>query len=109
MSGGVRGRTADPSSLLDQLGVRQARYFGRQKTLFQALMAATVANLTLVASKTGEMGASMPQLFLRLRDWHPIRAMVNHVQAFRAKFHQGFTLHGPSIRPIWKPGFRLSL
>ena len=39
-----------------QLGVRKARYFGRSKTLFQALMAATVANLTLIARKTGEMG-----------------------------------------------------
>ena len=39
-----------------QLGVRQARYFGRTKTLFQALMAATVANLALIAGKTGEMG-----------------------------------------------------
>ena len=39
-----------------QLGVRKARYFGRSKTLFQALMAATVANLTLSARKTGEMG-----------------------------------------------------
>ncbi len=38
---------------LVQLGVRQARYFGRRKTLFQLLMAATVANLTLVATKTG--------------------------------------------------------
>jgi hypothetical protein len=40
---------------LIQLGVRQARYFGRTKTLFQLLMAATVANLTLVATKTGLM------------------------------------------------------
>ena len=36
---------------LVQLGVRQARYFGRRKTLFQVLLAATVANLTLVASQ----------------------------------------------------------
>lgn len=35
-----------------QLGIRQARYFGRDKTLFQALMVATVANLTLVAAHT---------------------------------------------------------
>ena len=41
---------------LVQLGVRQARYFGRTKTLFQLLMAATVANLTLVAGKVGKMG-----------------------------------------------------
>jgi len=36
---------------LVQLGVRQSRYFGRVKTRFQLLMAATVANLTLVATK----------------------------------------------------------
>ena len=36
---------------LVQLGIRQARYFGRKKTLFQLLMAATVANLTLLASR----------------------------------------------------------
>jgi len=41
---------------LVQLGMRQARYFGRAKTLFQLLMAATVANLTLVATKIGGMG-----------------------------------------------------
>jgi len=38
---------------LVQLGVRQARYVGRAKTLFQVRMAATVANLTLVASLQG--------------------------------------------------------
>jgi hypothetical protein len=36
---------------LVQLGMRQARYFGRRKTLFQARIAATVANLTLVAAE----------------------------------------------------------
>ena len=36
---------------LVQLGIRQARYFGRRKTLFQVLLAAAVANLTLVASQ----------------------------------------------------------
>ncbi len=41
---------------LVQLGIRQARYFGRVKTLFQLLLAATVANLTLVAAKTGMVG-----------------------------------------------------
>ena len=38
---------------LVQLGVRQARYFGRLRTRFQLYLAATVANLTLVASKAG--------------------------------------------------------
>ena len=36
---------------LVQLGIRQARYVGRAKTLFQLLMAATVANLTLIAGR----------------------------------------------------------
>ena len=40
---------------LMQLGVRQARYIGRTKTLFQPLLAATVANLTLVATAAGLM------------------------------------------------------
>lgn len=40
---------------LVQLGIRQARYFGRLKTHFQLLLAATVANLTLVAIKTGRV------------------------------------------------------
>jgi hypothetical protein len=40
---------------LVQLGVRQSRYLGRAKTLLQLLMAATVANLTLVAIKVGLM------------------------------------------------------
>lgn len=50
---------------LVQLGIRQARYFGRRKTLFQALMAATVANLTMVSRKMGGWsatpGPSLPQ------------------------------------------------
>lgn len=40
---------------LVQLGMRQSRYFGRVKTRFQLLMTATVANLTLVASRLGMM------------------------------------------------------
>lgn len=40
---------------LMQLGVRQARYVGRAKTRCQLLLAATVANLTLVASRVGLM------------------------------------------------------
>ena len=35
---------------LVQLGIRQARYFGRAKTLFQLLLAAAVANLTLLTN-----------------------------------------------------------
>ena len=44
---------------LVQLGIRQSRYFGRIKTRFQLYLAATVANLTLVAATglTGETGS----------------------------------------------------
>lgn len=56
---------------LMQLGMRQARYFGRAKTLFQLLMASTVANLTLAATKLGLMrgrGSRQPLLFAQLAD-----------------------------------------
>ena len=42
---------------LVQLGIRQSRYFGRVKTRFQLYLAATVANLTLVAGKIGLSGS----------------------------------------------------
>jgi hypothetical protein len=38
---------------LVQLGMRQARYVGRTKTLFQLCLAAAVANLTLLAATSG--------------------------------------------------------
>ena len=38
---------------LVHLSIRQSRYFGRVKTKFQLYLAATVANLTLVAGKLG--------------------------------------------------------
>ena len=41
---------------LVHLGIRQSRYFGRVKTKFQMFLAATVANLTLVAGKLGRSG-----------------------------------------------------
>ena len=41
---------------LVHLGIRQSRYFGRAKTKFQLYLAATVANLTLVAGKLRRSG-----------------------------------------------------
>ena len=43
---------------LVQLGIRQSRYFGRVKTKFQLYLAATVANLTLVAGQIGRSGSA---------------------------------------------------
>ena len=61
---------------LVQLGIRQSRYFGRKKTLFQLLMAATVANLTLVASEDGSKGV-LRRVASRLRDlWRRFRFLM---------------------------------
>ena len=43
---------------LAQLGIRQARYVGRTKTLFQVCLAATVANLTLLAATSTSLSAT---------------------------------------------------
>lgn len=40
---------------LVQLGIRKSRYFGQTKTFFQVVLAATVANLTLTATKMKKM------------------------------------------------------
>ncbi|MBI1899447.1 MAG: IS1182 family transposase [Acidobacteria bacterium] len=61
---------------LVQLGIRQARYRGTAKTLFQAFMAATVANLTLLAAGSGAdlplfaLGACLIALLVR-HLWRP--------------------------------------
>jgi Transposase DDE domain len=81
---------------LMQLGVRQACYVGRTKTLFQLLMAATVANLTLVATKTGLM-----------RDRHRrkaqssahIRHLLSILEAVRALFTARFARQSLAFRP----------
>jgi hypothetical protein len=49
---------------LVQLGIRQAKYFGKTKTGFQIALTATVANLMLVAAVSG--GASSAALTLAL-------------------------------------------
>ena len=53
---------------LVQLGIRQARYFGRAKTRFQLLLSAAVANLTLVATATGMMRKPYRQAISRPDD-----------------------------------------
>jgi hypothetical protein len=44
---------------LVQLGIRQSRFFGREKTLFQLLMATAVANLTLIAGHDAAARSSL--------------------------------------------------
>ena len=47
-----------------QLGVRQAKYFGKAKTGFQVALVATVANLMLVAAVSGEASSAACALVL---------------------------------------------
>ncbi len=49
-----------------QLGVRQAKYFGKAKTQFQIALLATVANLTLLAAASGHTAAAAWALMLLL-------------------------------------------
>ena len=60
---------------LVQLGIRQARYFGRRKTLFQVLLAATVANLTLVASQAAHRAPTIAAKALS----GAVRAILQHL------------------------------
>ncbi len=94
---------------LVQLGMRQARYFGRTKALFQALMAATVANLSLIAMKIGEMdiessaNACLHLLFVRLK-------MVTNVIRYHWSLLTSLpALFGLLLRPSqilsFRPGF----
>ena len=69
---------------LVQLGIRKSRFLGRAKTEFAVLMAAAVANLTLVASRMapeGVFGGFLCGLFGRL--W-ALRASLAPICGFRA-------------------------
>ena len=81
---------------LMQLGARKARYFGRRKTLFQLLIAATVANLTLVATKTGLMrGYSGAKSFVSLH----FSRILDTISAFMDRLSMTFELDSP-LRPV---------
>ena len=79
---------------LVQLGVRQARYFGRRKTLFQVRIAATVANLTLVGAKAAQRREDSTQP-------RPVALFFS-----RAKLALNLIRHHLSSRVIPCPPFR---
>lgn len=60
---------------LAQLGIRKSRYFGRRKTMFQLLMAAAVANLTLIAGAAGPMGTFVSGCAVMTLFWSLISAL----------------------------------
>ena len=71
---------------LVQLGIRQARYFGQAKTRFQLYLAATVANLTLVAGKahlTGLTGTTVasPSTLLGLIPLVQLGVQFGHLES----------------------------
>jgi transposase len=85
---------------LVQLGMRQARYFGRRKTLFQLIMAATVANLTLIASKPEQKSP----------EDNPSFSLSSSILAFGRSIWNHLTHLELNLTPIGgqKPAFRLS-
>lgn len=94
---------------LVQLGIRQARYFGRVKTLFQLLLAATVANLTLVATNVGMMDRPHPKAISCLCSLHccimlAAKATMLHLRRVLTTI----SLPGwfGSITPAWTGGYR---
>jgi hypothetical protein len=112
---------------LVQLGIRQARYVGRAKTLFQLLLAAAVANLTLLANDdlaaavttaAPEIAVTVPGLLLgllvvcwmaRAADWQP--GPTNPVPATARRLIPTATMDsafpvGPLVRnPASRPRF----
>jgi hypothetical protein len=86
---------------LVQLGIRQARHFGRRKTLFQVMMAATVANLTLVGTKTGQM---------RSRSHRPLPFFASAIASIKSTWHRLAHTHRSSAASSpQNAGFRPSL
>src|SRR5215813_5309517 len=81
-----------------QLGIRQARYFGRDKTRFQALMVATVANLTLLAGQLPVGRFFMTARYALLKCMRAVWALHRAV---------GAPAHGWSTQPFRRSCFRL--
>lgn len=86
---------------LVQLGIRQARYCGRRKTLFQLLLAATVANLTLAATKSGLLKAPKRR---RFSVWSAILADIEHIWSHLAPQFRNLcanTTNSPPQLPVF--------
>jgi hypothetical protein len=91
---------------LVQLGIRQARYIGRTKTLFQLCLAAAVANLTLLVA-TSDAAAADRVWFISLAV--ALTAILNLLvgpvgaittSANRLHHPRRFQLTVPLIRPL---------
>jgi hypothetical protein len=105
---------------LVQLGMRQARYVGRRKTLFQALITATVANLTLIAGRVAAEDAPGHSDGHLLRSIAGVHAFLSVVQTFLRRRWTPFARRRPVRRrpavsrsllpsPVMKASFRPQL
>jgi hypothetical protein len=103
---------------LVQLGIRQARYFGRTKTVFQLCLVAAVANLTLLAvasnavSVTGSEGLDW-SLMIPLATLSPSSLLLGFgvvALVIRHSAHLDTLIHPTvpifrSLTPPSRPGF----
>ena len=91
---------------LVQLGIRKSRYFGQAKTFFQVMLAATVANLTLTATKMKKMrpgsGAKGLSPFLLSL----LRSAFEALLPIRLR-RLGPVLRNPALSRLLQPAFRL--
>jgi hypothetical protein len=92
---------------LVQLGIRQARYIGRTKTLFQVGLAAAVANLTLLAATSDT--ATVDHLWLMMSLVVAVTAMLSLLLGPTITIsrlgdstdrHHHFQLSVPLVRPL---------
>ena len=95
---------------LVQRGIRQARYRGLPKTLFQVLMAAAVVNLTLIAGLAGTswslwLGLMTAVLLCWASQTHSVPPTAN--ATFKALLPQ--SIHSDALSPLKLPASRLRL
>ena len=93
---------------LIQLGVRQSRYFGQAKTLFQVMLAATVANLTLTATRMQKMRCGSGAKGIMSSLLSMLRRAFEALLAIRLR-PLGPVLRIPALfrppQPAFRPGF----
>ena len=103
---------------LVQLGIRQARYIGRTKTLFQLCIAAAVANLTLLTAASDALSVgdsavfgwtltyltatlSLASVLLGLG----LTALIIRQMVHRIQFIHPMVAIVQPLRPPFRPGF----
>jgi hypothetical protein len=86
---------------LVQLGIRQARYIGRTKTLFQVCLAAAVANLTLMAANSD--AATVDYVWLVVHVWLVLSLLVALLAILSLINGSAITIPTPTTRPTLIP------